>query len=105
MNLPEAAVVIYGALVALGGLMGYLKARSLPSLVLGLLFGVALILSALFAGEGGAVPEALPLWLVLGLTALSLYRLKVTRRFMPAGLLVLLGAVVIVILLGTGHLA
>jgi uncharacterized membrane protein (UPF0136 family) len=99
MNLPEAAVVIYGALVALGGLMGYLKARSIPSLVLGLLFGVALILSALFAGAEGAVPADLPLWLVLGLTVLSLYRLNLTRRFMPAGLLVLLGAIVAAILL------
>ncbi len=99
MNLPEAAVVIYGALVSLGGLMGYLKARSIPSLVLGLLFGVALILSALFAGAEGGLPADLPLWLVLGLTVLSLYRLNLTRRFMPAGLLVLLGAIVAVILL------
>ena len=99
MNLPDAAVAIYGALVALGGLMGYLKARSIPSLILGLLFGVALILSALFAGAEGAFPADLPLWLVLGLTVLSLYRLNVSRRFMPAGLLVLLGAVVSVILL------
>ncbi len=99
MNLPEAAVFIYGALVALGGLMGYRKARSIPSLVLGLLFGVALILSSLFAGAEGGVPADLPLWLVLGLTVLSLYRLNVTRRFMPAGLLVLLGAIVAVILL------
>ena len=99
MNLPDAAVVIYGALVALGGLMGYRRARSIPSLVLGLFFGVALILSALLAGAGGAVPEDLPLWLVLGLTVLSLYRLNATRRFMPAGLLVLLGTIVVVILL------
>ena len=99
MNLPEAAVVIYGALVAVGGLMGYLKARSLPSLILGLLFGAALILSALFAGAGNGIPADLPLWLVLALTVLSLYRLNATRRFMPAGLLVLLGAVVAVILL------
>ncbi len=99
MNLPDAAVLIYGILVALGGLMGYLKARSIPSLVLGLLFGVALILSALFAGAEGGLPADLPLWLVLGLTVLSLYRLNLTRRFMPAGLLVLLGAIVAVILL------
>jgi len=99
MNLPDAAVVIFGILVALGGLMGYRKARSIPSLAVGLLFGVALILSALLAGADGAVPQELPLWLVLGLTALSLYRLNVTRRFMPAGLLVLLGAIVAVILL------
>ena len=57
MNLPEAAVVVYGALVAVGGLMGYLKARSLPSLILGLLFGAALILSALFAGAGIGIPR------------------------------------------------
>ena len=101
MNLPEAAVVVYGALVAVGGLMGYLKARSLPSLILGLLFGAALILSALFAGAGIGIPADLPLWLVLALTVLSLYRLNRTRRFMPAGLLVLLGAVVAAILLAT----
>ena len=99
MHLPEAAVVIYGVLVTLGGLMGYFKARSLLSLVLGLVFGVSLILSALFAGAESGIPADLPLWLVLALTVLSLYRLNVTRRFMPAGLLVLLGAVVAAILL------
>ncbi len=102
MNLPDAAVIIYGVLVALGGVMGYRKARSIPSLVLGVLFGVALILSALFAGAESAVPADLPLWLAMALTAMSLYRLNATRRFMPAGLLVLLGAAVIVILLGAG---
>ena len=102
MNLPEAAVVIYGALVALGGLMGYRKARSIPSLAVGLLFGAGLILSGLLARGDGVIPENLPLWLVLGLGALSLYRLYVTRRFMPAGLLVLLSAIVIIILLGAG---
>lgn len=102
MTLPEAAVVIYGALVMLGGLIGFLKAQSLPSLVLGLLFGAALILSALFAGAGSGIPADLPLWLVLALTVLSLYRLNATRRFMPAGLLVLLGAVVAGILLAAG---
>ena len=104
MNLPDAAVVIYGALVALGGVMGYRKAGSIPSLVVGVLFGAALIFSALFAGAEGGVPADLPLWLALGLTALSLYRLHVTRRFMPAGLLVLLGAVVIFILLSAKSL-
>ena len=98
MNLSEAVVVIYGAVVALGGLMGYMKARSVASLVVGLLFGLALILSTLVSGEIG-IPADLSLWLVLGLTALSLYRLHQTRRFMPAGLLVLLGAAVTAILL------
>ena len=102
MNLPDAAVIIYGALVALGGVMGYRKARSVPSLVLGVFFGVALILSAWFAGATSMVPADLPLWLALALTALSLYRLNATRRFMPAGLLVLLGAIVILILLRAG---
>ena len=102
MNLPEAAVVIYGALVTLGGLIGYLKGpqpafpRPGPFSLERLSFSRRCS-PAPIAGSRQTCRYG---WF-WGLTVLSLYRLNRTRRFMPAGLLVLLGAVVAAILLAT----
>ena len=98
MNLSEVVVVVYGVIVALGGLVGYLKARSKRSLVIGMLFGWALI-GSIFAPSPppGSLPASF--WMTLGISAVFIGRLYSTRRFMPAGLLVLLSAVVVVVLL------
>jgi len=98
MGLSEVVVVIYGALVALGGLIGYLKAGSFRSLVVGILFGFALILSTFGpTSTTGSLPHFF--WLTLMSSTVFIGRFYSTRRFMPAGLLVLLSAVVVAILL------
>ncbi len=97
MNLSEVVVVVYGAIVALGGLMGYVKARSMRSLVTGIIFGWALILSVFTPSLPGSLPGSF--WMTLLVSVVFIGRLYTTRRFMPAGLLVLLSAVVVVVLL------
>ena len=100
MELQTTAIVVlvYGALVALGGVIGYAKAQSKPSLYAGIGFGLALLMSGylMWQGDRRAVPGALVLSVLLLLVMGSRYIL--TRKFMPAGLVTLLSLVAIVLL-------
>ncbi|XP_044311564.1 transmembrane protein 14C-like [Varanus komodoensis] len=76
----------YAALVASGGIVGYAKAGSVPSLAAGLLFGG---LAGLGAYKQSQDPK--DIWLSLfasgTLTAVMGMRFYNSRKFMPAGLI------------------
>ncbi|XP_078143871.1 transmembrane protein 14C-like isoform X1 [Centroberyx gerrardi] len=78
----------YAALVSSGGIMGYVKAGSVTSLVAGLLFG-------LLAGIGAYLASQNPknVWLSLGtsgtLAVVMGMRFLNSWKFMPAGLMAL----------------
>ncbi|XP_074598581.1 transmembrane protein 14C-like [Brevipalpus obovatus] len=80
---------LYAGLVAAGGILGYAKAGSVPSLVAGLFFGTTL-------GVGAYMTSRDPnnYGLTLGtstlLSGLMGYRFYNTGKFMPAGLMTIL---------------
>ena len=84
----RVALGVYAALLGAGGVMGYVKAGSRPSLIAGLVSAAiaAAALGLSFAGTGDA-------WLWLGLVLAGLMagtfaaRLRKTGKFMPSGLL------------------
>ncbi len=79
---------IYIVLLIAGGVAGFLKAGSKVSLITSVLFALAL---ALFAA--GVVAWPLGANLLLGiLLVVFIIRYAKTRKFMPAGLLILLTA-------------
>ena len=92
-------VWIYGGLVLAGGLMGWVKARSKPSLIFGTVFGVALIVVGIGIHQG----RANDVWVAAGLAGLLAIimgiRFAKTRKFMPAGLMTILGVAVLASLL------
>jgi uncharacterized membrane protein (UPF0136 family) len=92
---PVLILYIYGILLIVGGLMGYLKARSVPSLVAGLVCGfIALFLGYRYAwhfAPHAAFILALVLIILMGRRYLS------TRKPMPALLIVVLSIVVAVV--------
>jgi uncharacterized membrane protein (UPF0136 family) len=94
MSLHLVLWVYIGLLVA-GGLMGYLKAKSLISLVMSSAFALALAVCALGFVPQRAVPDAL----MLALLVVFVMRLVKTRKFMPAGLMLLLTATALVVIL------
>ncbi|XP_048472332.1 transmembrane protein 14C-like isoform X2 [Rhincodon typus] len=75
----------YAALVASGGLVGYVKAGSVPSLAAGLLFG-----SAAGFGAYQITQDPKNIWLSLiasgALTGIMGMRFYNSGKFMPAGL-------------------
>lgn len=92
-------VWIYGALVLVGGVMGWVKAKSTPSLISGLVFGSGLI----FIGYGirqGHAADVTVACIIAGLLAVIMgIRFGKTKKFMPAGLITILSVVVLVTLL------
>ena len=61
--------IVFGVLTLLGGIIGYAKAKSLPSLIVGALFGVALIAAGMLIIYGHTNPHLLKPGLSLGLLA------------------------------------
>lgn len=87
-------VIVYGLVILLGGVIGYAKAHSMASLVMGL--GSAVVLLAcgwgIFARSVYAYYVALALsW---GLTLFFGYRLIMTGKFMPAGMMAIMSVLV-----------
>ena len=66
----EIYYIVFGALTLLGGIVGYVKAKSLPSLLMGALFGLALIAAGvlIYTGREGN-PNNIKVGLILGLLA------------------------------------
>ena len=89
---PVLLLYIYGILLIVGGLMGYIKAKSVPSLVAGLVCGfIALFLGYRYTwhfAPHAAFILALVLILLMGRRYLN------TRKAMPALLIVVLSIVV-----------
>ncbi|HKQ80256.1 MAG TPA: TMEM14 family protein [Blastocatellia bacterium] len=94
-------VLIYGILVAVGGLMGYLKASSTASLIAGGISGIALVVSAVAMMKGS---YSTGWWISLIVALLLLGRfgsaaLSGGFKMMPSGMVIILSVIVIVALL------
>ncbi len=76
---------IYIVLLLIGGLMGYMFAKSRISLISSAIFGALLILCAI-----KVMPFAVSTWLLAALLLLFAIRYANTRRFVPSGLMLVL---------------
>ncbi len=92
---PVLLLYVYGILLIVGGLMGYVKAKSVPSAVAGLVCGfIAILLGYRYAwhfAPYGALALALVLIFLMGRRYLR------TRKPMPALPIVILSIVVAVV--------
>jgi len=81
-----------GALVALGGIVGYVKKGSVPSIAAGAVIGASLIASGLLADSQPQRAFALGTASSGVLTAAMLHRFIKTRKIMPSGIVSAIGA-------------
>ena len=90
MSVASVVVGLYGAFSLVGGVIGYLKAKSQASLVAGSVSGVLLLVCAygIHQGSRAAAAGALLIALVLGGRFAGTWRR--THRLMPDLLMVLL---------------
>jgi uncharacterized membrane protein (UPF0136 family) len=88
------ALGIYAVLLGIGGVMGFLKARSRPSLIAGLVTAAATLL-ALVVSLASTPNTGFLLGLLIAavMTVFFLGRWQKTNKFMPSGLLAVLSAV------------
>ncbi|HEY9662586.1 MAG TPA: TMEM14 family protein [Allocoleopsis sp.] len=96
MNLSVIAAIGYGVLALLGGVLGYAKVRSLPSLLSGLVSGGLLILSGILQLQGNDWGRILALIITIALIVVFAIRFWKTRKVMPAGLMGALGLVALI---------
>ena len=96
MSLGIIIALIYGILAVVGGIIGYLKARSLPSLISGIVSGLLLIIGALRAAQGIMSGLWLAKIVALVLVIVFIIRLVKTKKFMPAGLMVIGGVATLI---------
>jgi uncharacterized membrane protein (UPF0136 family) len=91
-------VFFYGVFVLLGGIFGHAKAGSTMSLIMGVIFGVLLLIAsaAIYVKQKWGAPFALVLVFILD--AFFTYRFVTTLKFMPSGILALVSLIVLLVL-------
>ncbi|MEH2242460.1 TMEM14 family protein [Nostoc sp.] len=91
MNLSIIAAFAYGILAIVGGIIGYIQAKSKVSLLSGSISGLLLILAAYFQLQGQTWGSIVAVLVTAVLVVVFGFRLAKTRKFMPAGLMTILG--------------
>jgi uncharacterized membrane protein (UPF0136 family) len=105
MNLihPTVAHVvlgIYAVLLAVGGVIGFLKARSHASLISGVLSAIFAVVALVLMRMNNPIGTPLALLLAITLFVLFGYRYAIhNKRFMPSGMLAVVSAVVLLVLM------
>ena len=90
--------IVYGMLMALGGVMGYVKAQSKASLIAGCVSGVLLILAGMMTRFSFAVGPLFAKALTVGLVLVFALRLLDTGKFMPSGMMLISSVFVLILL-------
>ncbi|WP_414548018.1 TMEM14 family protein [Anabaena sp. CCY 0017] len=98
MNSSIIAALTYGVLAIIGGIIGYIKANSQVSLFSGVISGLLLILAAYLQIQGQAWALILAVLVTVILVIFFALRLAKTRKFMPAGLMVILGVLALTLM-------
>jgi uncharacterized membrane protein (UPF0136 family) len=92
------ATIAYGLLSIAGGILGYAKAKSKVSLISGLVSGLALMLCGLLQFQDQAWARFVAIAITGILTIVFVVRFQKTRKWMPAGMMVGLGIVALVLM-------
>jgi uncharacterized membrane protein (UPF0136 family) len=95
----QVTLGIYAVLLAVGGLIGYFKARSRPSLIAGMASALAALAALVLSSRN--IRWGVPLGMILSIALFLLfgYRYAVkTRKFMPSGLLAVISLVVLAVM-------
>jgi uncharacterized membrane protein (UPF0136 family) len=90
LELARLYLFVFGALTIAGGVMGFVKAKSRPSLIAGSVAGLSLLLAGYLVGTSGSLGLVIGLIVSLALAGRFVGAYRKTRKPMPAGLMALL---------------
>lgn len=95
----QVTLGIYAVLLAAGGVLGFVKAGSRPSLVAGLGSATVAVVCLVIAALGSSIGIWLGVALAVALDGLFTYRFLKSRKFMPSGMMAIVSVAVVAILL------
>ena len=96
MEAAKIYFIVFGALTIVGGIVGYLKAGSVASIIAGSITGVLLLVAAFLLPEHRTIGLATTLIVSLLLAAQFVPKFLRTGRVMPAGMMSILSAIGII---------
>lgn len=99
MEAAKIYFIVFGALTIVGGIIGYVKAGSVASIIAGSITGVLLLVAAFLLPEHRMVGLATALIVSLLLAAQFIPKFLRTGRVMPAGLMSLLSAIGVIVVI------
>ena len=101
MEAAKIYFIVFGALTIVGGIVGYVKAGSVASIIAGSITGVLLLVAAFLLPEHRMVGLATALIVSLLLAAQFIPKLLRTGRIMPAGIMSVLSVIGIIVVIVT----
>ena len=99
MEAAKIYFIVFGALTIVGGIVGYVKAGSVASIIAGSITGVLLLVAAFLLPEHRMLGLATALIVSLLLAAQFIPKLLRTGRVMPAGIMSLLSVIGIIVVI------
>ncbi|MGM3304759.1 TMEM14 family protein [Anabaena sp. WFMT] len=98
MNLGIVAAFGYGVLALVGGIIGYIQVKSKISLLSGSISGLLLIFAGYSQLQGQTWGLTLAALVTGILVLLFAFRFAKTRKFMPAGLMIIFGMLALAVM-------
>ena len=99
MKLAALTTLTYGFMVLTGGVVGYIQAKSMPSLINGIIFGIGLLICSKFIWQGSIPAGYISGGMTLLLALFFGYRFLSTNKFMPGGVMLIVSSLALVLLL------
>lgn len=90
MKISACIVLGYALIILLGGMMGYQKAHSYSSLIVGTISAILLFGCSIGMFRKSTLAYSLALALILALMLFFGYRFALTGKFMPSGMMILI---------------
>jgi uncharacterized membrane protein (UPF0136 family) len=97
MEATKIYFVLFGVLTIAGGIVGYVKAGSVASIIAGSITGVLLLVAAFLLPEHRGVGLATALVISLLLAAQFIPKFLQTGRVMPAGMMSILSVIGLIV--------
>ena len=97
MDASRLYFFVFGALTIIGGIIGYVKAGSVPSIIAGAITGLLLIIAAAILPEHRAAGLATGFIVSLLLAGQFVPKLIRTGKVMPAGMMSILSVIGLVV--------
>jgi uncharacterized membrane protein (UPF0136 family) len=99
MDATRLYFIIFGALTIIGGIIGYVKAGSLPSIIAGSITGILLVIAASILPQHRVAALSTALIVSLLLAGQFVPKFFRTGKIMPAGMMSILSVIGLIVAL------